>query len=254
MLSKDLFPITTFMNDTKIEKGQIWGCVKFGNNRKITFCLDTSNDFCLKLNAVKASSWVWTSDLQSKKQSLSIRNYPVEFHEHLIQFRPSDALHLSDTSCLSHSKCSEIILIPRVVKQLPHRWVCPPLGWDWRGGKSPRSIPTGLGRSIAGFSLRKPGFTPGSVRVGFVVDKVVLGQVSIRVLRFCTVSIIPPCLSTLVYHLGGRTRGPLVAAVQRRSLTININVRDLSKAVPLHSMEALGGIGGIAPTHSRPRH
>jgi hypothetical protein len=27
-----------------------------------------------------------------------------------------------------------------------------------------------------------------------------------------------------------------------------------SKAVPLHTMEALGGRGGIAPTHSRPRH
>jgi hypothetical protein len=27
-----------------------------------------------------------------------------------------------------------------------------------------------------------------------------------------------------------------------------------SKAVPLHAMEALGGRGCIAPTHSRPRH
>jgi len=26
------------------------------------------------------------------------------------------------------------------------------------------------------------------------------------------------------------------------------------KAVPLHAMEALGGRGGVAPTHSRPRH
>jgi hypothetical protein len=26
------------------------------------------------------------------------------------------------------------------------------------------------------------------------------------------------------------------------------------KAVPLHAMEALGGKGGIAPTHSRPLH
>jgi hypothetical protein len=26
------------------------------------------------------------------------------------------------------------------------------------------------------------------------------------------------------------------------------------KAVPLHAMEALGWRGGIAPTHSRPRH
>jgi hypothetical protein len=28
----------------------------------------------------------------------------------------------------------------------------------------------------------------------------------------------------------------------------------VSKAVPLHAMETLGGRGGIAPTHSRPRH
>jgi hypothetical protein len=29
---------------------------------------------------------------------------------------------------------------------------------------------------------------------------------------------------------------------------------DFFLAVPLHAMEALGGRGGIAPTHSRPRH
>jgi hypothetical protein len=32
------------------------------------------------------------------------------------------------------------------------------------------------------------------------------------------------------------------------------NTGKKSKAVPLHAMEALGGRGGIAPTHSRPRH
>jgi hypothetical protein len=30
--------------------------------------------------------------------------------------------------------------------------------------------------------------------------------------------------------------------------------RSKGKAVPLHAMEALGGRGCIAPTHSRPRH
>jgi hypothetical protein len=34
--------------------------------------------------------------------------------------------------------------------------------------------------------------------------------------------------------------------------TISFATTDL--AVPLHAMEALGGRGGIAPTHSRPRH
>ena len=34
-----------------------------------------------------------------------------------------------------------------------------------------------LRRLVAGLSPRRPGFDPGSVHVGFVVDKVALGQV-----------------------------------------------------------------------------
>jgi hypothetical protein len=34
-----------------------------------------------------------------------------------------------------------------------------------------------LRRLVAGLSLRRPGFDPGSVDVGFVVDKVALGQI-----------------------------------------------------------------------------
>jgi hypothetical protein len=41
-----------------------------------------------------------------------------------------------------------------------------------------------LGRLVAGLSPRRPGFDPGSVHVGFVVDKVALGLVFPRVLRF----------------------------------------------------------------------
>ena len=51
-----------------------------------------------------------------------------------------------------------------------------------------------LRRLVAGLSLRRPGFDPGSVHVGFVVDKVVLGQVFPRVLRFSPVNFIPPLL------------------------------------------------------------
>jgi hypothetical protein len=40
-------------------------------------------------------------------------------------------------------------------------------------------------------------FDPGSVRVGFVVDKVILGQFFPRVLRFSPVSFIPPMLHYL---------------------------------------------------------
>jgi hypothetical protein len=40
-----------------------------------------------------------------------------------------------------------------------------------------------LKRLVAGITSRRPGFAPGSVYVGFVADKVALGQVFIRVLR-----------------------------------------------------------------------
>jgi hypothetical protein len=46
----------------------------------------------------------------------------------------------------------------------------------------------------AGLPPRRPGFDPGLVHVGFVVDKVALGQVFPRVLRFYPVSFIPPVL------------------------------------------------------------
>jgi hypothetical protein len=48
-------------------------------------------------------------------------------------------------------------------------------------------------------SQRRPGFTPWSVRVGFMVDNVALGQDSLRILQFPSVNIIP--LSIVVYRL-----------------------------------------------------
>jgi hypothetical protein len=51
---------------------------------------------------------------------------------------------------------------------------------------------------VAGLSRRSHGFTPGSIHVGFVVDKVALGQVFLRVLRFSPVNIIPPSFSKLI--------------------------------------------------------
>jgi hypothetical protein len=41
---------------------------------------------------------------------------------------------------------------------------------------------------------RRPGFDPGSVNVGFVVDEVALGQVFLGVLRFSPVNFIPPVI------------------------------------------------------------
>jgi hypothetical protein len=62
------------------------------------------------------------------------------------------------------------------------------------------------------------GLPPRSVRVGLVVDKIALGQVSSSLLQFYPVSIIP-----LERHAhissGGWTIDSLVAAVQRHNLT-----------------------------------
>jgi hypothetical protein len=55
---------------------------------------------------------------------------------------------------------------------------------------------------LAGLSPQRPGFAPKTVHARFAVDKVALGQVSLRVLRLSPVNIIPPWLSTLIYHLG----------------------------------------------------
>jgi hypothetical protein len=50
-------------------------------------------------------------------------------------------------------------------------------------------------RLVAGLSPPRTGFDPRSVHVGFVVDKVALGQAFPRVLRFSPVNFIPPVLN-----------------------------------------------------------
>jgi hypothetical protein len=52
---------------------------------------------------------------------------------------------------------------------------------------------------VAGLSPRSPGFAP---RLIHMVDRVALGQVFLRVLRFYSVNIIPLSFSILIYHLG----------------------------------------------------
>jgi hypothetical protein len=68
-------------------------------------------------------------------------------------------------------------------------------------------------------------------------------------------------------HHQGDERSASYPPLKRRSTSIRLHgavsqkavpsldlLVSKSKAVPLHAMEALGGRGGIAPTHSRPRH
>jgi hypothetical protein len=59
-----------------------------------------------------------------------------------------------------------------------------------------------LTQSVAGLLQRRPGFAPGSVHVGYSLDKVALGQGFLRGLLFSSVSVIPPWLSILTYKMG----------------------------------------------------
>jgi hypothetical protein len=51
-----------------------------------------------------------------------------------------------------------------------------------------------MAKAVSRRPLRRPGFDPGSVHVGSVMDKVAPGQVFLRVLRFSPVNFIPPVL------------------------------------------------------------
>jgi hypothetical protein len=55
---------------------------------------------------------------------------------------------------------------------------------------------------VTGLSPRRPGFAPGAIHMGFVVDKVALGQIFLRVLRFSPVNIPFHGRCPNSYHLG----------------------------------------------------
>jgi hypothetical protein len=67
-------------------------------------------------------------------------------------------------------------------------------------------------------------FATGSVYVGFVVDKVTLGQVLLRALRFPPVSIIPRWLSILVYNLGMNNEPVRGRSSETLSHSIDMNI------------------------------
>jgi hypothetical protein len=74
--------------------------------------------------------------------------------------------------------CQTVFIIIIIVIEVTHR---------------DKAVPW-LRRLAAGLPPRRPGFDPGSVHVAFEVDKVALGQVFPRVLRFSPVNFIPPVL------------------------------------------------------------
>jgi hypothetical protein len=99
---------------------------------------------------------------------------------------------------------------------------------------------------VADQSPRSPGFAPDSTHMGFVVDKVALGQIFLRVLRVFSCQY----HSTVVIHTHISSRGwtvcPFLAAVQRRSFTPSIK----SKKTRLCS--SFGNIGRSPHTCNRP--
>jgi hypothetical protein len=76
------------------------------------------------------------------------------------------------------------------------------LGWphSWA-----RRLVKRFRRLVASLSPRRPGFDPRSVHVGFVVEKVALGQVFPRLLQFSPVSFIPPVLHYLKKKINKKT-------------------------------------------------
>jgi hypothetical protein len=64
----------------------------------------------------------------------------------------------------------------------------------WKGGSA-------MAQAVSRRPLTaESGFTPGSINVGLMVDKVALRQICLRILQFSPVSIIPPSFSIIIYH------------------------------------------------------
>jgi hypothetical protein len=76
---------------------------------------------------------------------------------------------------------------------------------------------------VAGLSPRRPGLASRSVHVGLVVDKVATGTGFSPNSSVSPVNIIPPWLSTLVYHLGMNNRPVSGRSSETESRTIDMN-------------------------------
>jgi hypothetical protein len=92
--------------------------------------------------------------------------------------------------------CSGVVLENLIVAQLFKKF---PVFW---------AVPW-LRRLVAGFLPRRPGFAPRAAYVGFMMDKVALGQVFIGVLQFSPVGIIPPLLQIHSCSIWELDNGPV---------------------------------------------
>jgi hypothetical protein len=83
-----------------------------------------------------------------------------------------------------------------------------------------------LGLLVADLSPRMPGLAPGAVYAVFVLDKLVLGQVFLRVLRFSPVSIILPWLSILISYMWMNNMPVEGRSSQTQTHPIDMNMND----------------------------
>jgi hypothetical protein len=93
-----------------------------------------------------------------------------------------------------------------------------------------------LRRLVAGLSPQRPGFDPGSVHVGFVVEKVALGQVFPRVPQFSPVSIIPP---VLLYNAKAENTSSIIFIVGLHNKLQCCGASVASAAVPFNKKKSL---------------
>jgi hypothetical protein len=100
---------------------------------------------------------------------------PAPFRICLFACRDVSMLHLSLRFWLPHQQIRANVgwhSVPSVITQLSDNQ----LHLDFKGNTSVRAVPQ-LKRLVAGFPSRRTEFEPGLGNVGFVVDKVALGQV-----------------------------------------------------------------------------
>jgi hypothetical protein len=86
-------------------------------------------------------------------------------------------------------------------------------------------VPTGSARAQAvSFSQQRPGFAPGSVHLGFMVEKEALGKVFLRVLRF-HLSVLflhgSPC-SRIIWGMKNKPVGGRSSEISSHPMDVNI--------------------------------